>query len=328
MILITGANGLIGRALTALYLKSGEALRLHVRSKAALLPVFPDIDKHAHVEIVEQELGAAKFDDMRKLVTGCDTIVHTAALVHSAQSNPDSYRILNLEATQLLALAARELGVDTFVFLSTIAVYGPGPYENIGEDAVPNPDTPYALTKLACENALRQLPPAQRTIIFRCSLVFGEGDRGNMLSLIRQISRKRFVHPGASRARKSLIYAGDVADAIAHSIEKVGSEGVHIFNLANEHAPDVRTLAEMIREAVGTERPIPTIPPAVLTASGYVMEKVLGRRAPLTREKLRKLVTSNSCSVGRLAETGFVARTPLRSALHAEVVWARANGLL
>lgn len=327
MILITGANGLIGRALTALYLKSGQSLRLHVRSRDALISVFPDIDKHPNVDIVEQELGAAKFDDMRKLVTGCDTIVHTAALVHNAQSSADSYRILNLEATQLLALAARELSVGTFVFLSTIAVYGPGPYENIGEDAVPNPDTPYAMTKLACENALRQLPPAQRTVIFRCSLVFGEGDRGNMLSLIRQISRKRFVHPGASRARKSLIYAGDVADAIAHSIDKV-EPGVHTFNLANEHAPDVRTLAEMIREAVGTERPIPTIPPAVLTASGFVMEKVLGHRAPLTREKLRKLVTSNSCSVGRLRETGFVARTPLRSALHAEVVWARANGLL
>lgn len=327
MILITGANGLIGRALTAFFLKSGQSLRLHVRSKRTLLSVFPDIDSNKNVEIVEQELAAAKFDHMRNLVNGCDTVIHTAALVHNAQSTADSYRVLNLEATQLLALAARELGISTFVFLSTIAVYGPGPYENIGEDATPCPDTPYAMTKLACENALRQLPPAALTIIFRCSLVFGEGDRGNMLSLIRQISRKRFVHPGASRARKSLIYAGDVADAVAHSMA-TAPPGVHTYNLANEHAPDVRTLAEMIREAVGTERAIPTVPPMVLTASGYVMERILGHRAPLTRDKLRKLVTSNSCSVGRLRDAGFVARTPLRSALHAEVAWARENGLL
>jgi nucleoside-diphosphate-sugar epimerase len=327
MILITGANGLIGRALTALYLKSGQALRLHVRSKRTLVSLFPDIASNPNVEIVEQEFGAAKFDDMRKLVTGCQTVIHTAALVHDPQVRADSYRVLNLEATQLLALAAREVGPLTFVFMSTIAVYGPGPYENIAEDATPSPDTPYAMTKLACENALRQVPPSARTIIFRCSLVFGEGDRGNMLSLIRQISRKRFVHPGASRARKSLIYAGDVAVAVAHAIDNV-APGIHIFNLANEHAPDVRTLAEMIREAVGTERAIPTVPPVVLTAGGFVMEKVLGHRAPLTREKLRKLVTSNSCSVGRLRETGFTARTPLRSALHAEVTWARQNGLL
>lgn len=327
MILITGANGLIGRALTALYLKSGQALRLHVRSKRALLAVFPDIATHADVEIVEQEFGQAKLDDMRKLVAGCHTVIHTAALVHKPQVNAESYRLLNLEATELLALAARETGTATFVFMSTIAIYGPGPYENIAEDAPPSPDTPYAMTKLACENTLRQMPPAARTIIFRCSLVFGEGDRGNMLSLIRQISRKRFVHPGASRARKSVIYAGDVADAVAHAVENV-EPGIHIFNLANEHAPDVRTLAEMIREAVGTERAIPTVPPAVLTASGFVMEKMLGHRAPLTREKLRKLVTSNSCSVGRLRDAGFTARTPLRSALHAEVAWARQNGLL
>jgi len=86
MILITGANGLVGRALTE-QLMSSQKLRLQVRRKNSLERVFPAIANNTHIEIVESEFSRAQSQDFERLVDGCSTVIHWCRSCPSAPSN-------------------------------------------------------------------------------------------------------------------------------------------------------------------------------------------------------------------------------------------------
>jgi UDP-glucose 4-epimerase len=302
MVLVTGASGMIGRAAARALAASGLAVRAHDRSALDFETATP-----------------AAYD---ALVSGCDAIVHCAALVHDRRAPAERYHALNVKPTATLLDAAAREGVHTFVLLSTSAVYGPGPFENAAEDREPCPATPYAESKLRCEQALAASPIA-RKVALRPALVFGEGDRGNMLSLISAIERGRYVDIRGNRAKKSLVCADDVAQACLRCLSL--AEGSHVLNVANREPVGVLELSDAIAEMLGRHRP-PALPHALLGAGARVMEVLLRDRSPLTGEKLRTLSTTTTCSIDRLAATtGFVPGVPLRTALAAEVRWARGR---
>ncbi len=328
MILVTGGNGLIGSAIAERLARKGEKLRLQVRRRCAIGTLFPDLLANSSIEIVELDFALAREADYLRLVAGCESVIHTAGLVHKPQSSPELYEILNRQATASLAQAARDSSVGTFVFLSSMAVYGAGPLESIAETAPLKAQGAYALSKAASEADLKSHPPCPRLIILRPSLVFGPGDRGNMISLIARIDSGRYFHIGGNRATKSLIFSLDAAAAVLACLEKVG-EGCHTFNLSNRQATSVIALSDVIAGVLQRRTPLPSLPEALLRAGASIAEAFLGRRSPLTCEQIDKLTTTTTCSVEALvAATGFEPASPLSEALKAEIDWARSAGIL
>lgn len=306
MVLVTGASGMIGGALARLLAAAGVPARLHDRSVLD----FAGAQQAAYDELVQ----------------GCETVVHCAALVHDRGASADRYEALNVRPTAMLLDAAARAGVRSFVFLSSTAVYGAGPFEQVTEEAELRPATPYAASKVASENDLRASAIAKR-VVLRPALVFGEGDRGNLLSLLRAIDAGRYVHVSGNAARKSLVCAADVAQACLRCLASL-PDGWHVLNVANRAPVGVVELGDAIALALGRSRPR-TLPAAVMQGMAAAMETVLGARSPLTSEKLRTLLTTTTCSIERLAgATGFIPAVPLEDALAAEVRWARSRGLL
>lgn len=326
MILVTGSTGMIGRAVVNRLLEDGHRVRAHGRSTLALSSI--DASKKENLEPGIADFAEMQIDEARKLTANCSAIVHCAGLVHQPNAANELYDSLNVRATNLLAEAARANQVEQFIFLSSSSVYGNRATEMISESAELHGDTPYAASKISSEKELNANPPAPSTVILRPSLVFGEGDRGNMLSLIRQVLSGKYFIVGEGSASKSLILANDLASAIA-AILKTTSHGCATFNIANPLPVTVKELSESILKAANKPASLPRVPSWIVHTAAGAANCILGKRSPLSPDRLAKLTRSNSVSVDAFTAKYKVAEpTNLSSALAVEIQWARNENLL
>jgi len=334
MILVTGATGMIGRTLVTRLMAEGYKVRAHARSTMELENLFPSkiskIPPVTHQNSPEQELercvadiSTMTEDDALSMCRGCSVIVHTAGLVHQPGANDELYASTNVRATQLLAEAASACGVEQFIFLSSTSVYGNRATNMSVETDELRRDTPYGTSKIESEEMLRANPPAPSTVILRPSLVFGQGDRGNMLSLIRQVSSGKYFLVGSGSAQKSLIYARDLANAIILLI-KSRKQQFELFNIANPEPVTVKQLSEAILAAAGKEPKLLSLPPWFISFVALIANMLLGRRSPLSPDRLAKLTRDNSVSVKAFVDAyGFKPEFELQSALANEIEWMK-----
>jgi len=303
-------------------------LRALVRDRVEARDKAGDTFDFAITEFHQNDFERMLEQDHRELTRGCNIVIHAAGLAHKPDAPYQEYEVANVRATQALAEACAANRVETFVFLSSSAVYGPGPFSNVPETAPLRAKTPYAVSKAASEQFLSMLQGIPRVIILRPSLVFGEGDRGNLIKMIQEVKTQRYKHIGAADAAKSLIYAKDLARAVLLCVSRV-PEGYHVFNVANPQPVSVHDLAEEIAKALDMEKKIQTVPAGLLKFGVKMAETFMPGKAPVTSEQLEKLMTETTCSIAKLVQTtGFKPRMSLNSALKAEINWAEENKLL
>jgi nucleoside-diphosphate-sugar epimerase len=329
MILVTGANGMLGRAAVSQFLQSEERVRAHGRSNDMDARELFKYDEQAHdLECASADFLSLDLNAAMALCEGCSTVVHSAGLVHKVDAAAELYQRLNVDATRFLAEAARKSGVKQFIFISSSSVYGNRATNMISESEALQGDTPYAASKIDAETYLRENPPAPSTVVLRPSLVFGEGDRGNMISLIRQVLSGKYFIVGEGSARKSLIDSADLARALALVLGDCPS-GYSVFNLANPEPVSIKQLSEQIIAAAGRSAQLLSMPPWVVSAAAGAANAILGKRSPLSADRLDKLTRENSVSVASfISKFNFSPQFDLQAALLREIDWAREAKLL
>jgi UDP-glucose 4-epimerase len=198
-ILVTGATGFVGGRFVADFCDHYEIQTVSLRQTPVSQISFNDIE----------------------------AIVHCAALVHQMQGAPrESYFQINYELTKELAIKAKASGVKHFIFLSTAHVYGvygdiEHPERTLGPNTECHPHDPYGESKVAAENFLLGLQSADFVVsILRPPLVYGEGAKGNLLSLAKLIRRMPVLPFGYDKNRRSLIYVGNLVYFIHLVIQK------------------------------------------------------------------------------------------------------------
>jgi nucleoside-diphosphate-sugar epimerase len=328
-LLVTGGNGLIGRAVAERLIASDKYdIKVQVRNPSEARAQVGNTVDFTKVKLEEADFTRVGDREMRLLTKNCHTIVHAAGLVHKPAAPYQEYEVINVRATQLLVEAAAQNKVHTLVFLSTTAVYGPGPFENVDENAPLKGITPYAVSKMTSELFLQKFGQIPRVIILRPSLVFGEGDRGNLLNLARSIKSKQYKHIGEAGAGKSVIYSRDVARVIELCLNTL-PEGIHVLNVANPKPITVRILTEEIAGALGMSKKLQSIPEGLLRLGIKAAGLFMHEKSPISIEQVEKLTTTTTCSVQKLvAATGFQPTYSLDKALKLEIDWAVSNSLL
>lgn len=180
-ILVTGANGFIGRALLP-YLNSLGYIAIPVVRRPCGLPRECIVND-------EVSLAAALID--------CAAIIHLAGRAHVMKDRaPDplvEFRAVNLDATIRIARQAADAGVKRFIFVSSVKVNGEytGPRESFSECDEARPEDPYAQSKYEAEVALRKIgaDSAMEITIVRPPLVYGPGARANFAALMHAVQK-------------------------------------------------------------------------------------------------------------------------------------------
>src|SRR6185436_3112229 len=199
-VLVTGAGGFIGRALVG-RLRAAGAEVVRVRDLARD-PVWD---------------GAAR---------RCGGMVHLANIAHARVDRAELERV-NVEGTRRLAEQALAAGVRRFVYVSSIKVHGnESPAGGFSAASAIDPADAYGETKARAERALRELEAqGLQLTILRPPLVYGASVRANFLALARAVDRRLPLPLASVRNRRSLVYVGNLADAIVRCLETPASVG-------------------------------------------------------------------------------------------------------
>jgi len=224
-VLVTGANGQLGRSLRRAFAGAQDDI------------VFTDVE----------ELDITDLAAVRALVAaeGVDTIVNCAGYtnVDGAEDNPDQARLLNATAVENLAVAMKEVG-GLLVHISTDYVYGGEALNTpIPETQKPAPQGVYAVTKLQGEEAIARV--GCRHIIIRTAWLYSEYGKNFVKTMLRLTAEKPSLKVVFDQVGTPT-YAGDLAEAIVKLLEiagQAGNDGVvmpgsdrasNIFHYTNE----------------------------------------------------------------------------------------------
>ena len=310
-IAVLGGNGFIGTRLCRLLARRGHDVTI--------------VDKVPSREFADRtRLGDVRsLDDLRGAVPEGSVIVNLAA-EHRDDVRPRSlYDEVNVGGAENTCAVARERGVRTIVFTSTVAVYGFAPVGTDETGAI-RPFNDYGRTKHAAEEVFRawqaEAPDERALVIVRPTVVFGEQNRGNVYYLLRQIASGRFIMVGDGENRKSMAYVENVAAFLETALGF--GPGAHLYNYVDK--PDFS-----MNELVGTVKPMlgrsGEIGPRMPYALGYLiglgldgMAALTGRRFPISAIRVKKFC-SNSVYGTAVERTGFVPPVSLHEALERTV---------
>jgi nucleoside-diphosphate-sugar epimerase len=305
---VIGGSGFIGTRLVR-RLRSKEQLAVQITDKAPS-KLHPDLVTLGDVRSVEQ---------LRTSIASGSVIVNLAA-EHRDDVRPLSlYEEVNVGGAKNICTVAREKGVQTIIFTSTVAVYG---FALIGTDESGKiaPFNDYGRTKYEAElvfKAWQAEAPTERTlVIIRPTVVFGEQNRGNVYNLLRQIASGKFVMVGNGENRKSMAYVENVAAFIEYSMSF--RPGVHIYNFIDKPDFTMNNLVANINRILGRPEKIGfRLPFAVgyMIGKGFDLVAALtGKRFAISSIRVKKFC-ANSVYNTAIDQTGFVPPVPLEKAL-------------
>jgi nucleoside-diphosphate-sugar epimerase len=208
-VLVTGANGFLGRHVCAALRDGGLDVR------AMCQPGTSTDGMEDLGEIVEAELLDP--EDLVDALEGCDAVVHLAAQV-SEWGRYAWYERVNVLGTRSLADAAAATGAQRFVFVSSLAVHGVGDFDGADEDAPRNAaGNPYARSKIAAEDLLMEHDRARHldVVIVRPGWVpFGPGDLRGFPPLARTIATGRMPVSGDPARLICTVFAPNLAEGV------------------------------------------------------------------------------------------------------------------
>ena len=285
---VTGANGLVGRALCAHLHGQGHTVVALSRHNPNLVGVswqrVGDIDGQTH---------------WASALSGLHAVVHCAGHAHQigplADPNPGTYFRVNTDGTYALVSAAHAAGVKRLVFVSSVKAMGEAtaPGERWHAHTEPHPEDAYGRSKWAAEQALAAWRDQIEVVIVRPPLVYGPGVGANFARFMRAVQRGWPLPLGAIHNRRAMVGLGNLTDLLALCVLHPYAPG-QTFLVSDGQDLSTPDWARAIGRAAGRPARLLSVPTAWLRWAGAL----LGRG-----EAVRRVTDSLSLDIGHTQVT-------------------------
>ena len=307
MITVIGGSGFIGTRLC--HLLNDQNIPFEIIDLKASNS-FPERTKVGDIR---------EYESFRSLVAG-KIIILLAAVHRDDVKDHREYYNTNVDGTRNVCRVAEEIGVENIVFTSTVAVYGFADADT-GEDGAIDPFNDYGKSKVEGEIVLNDWfnqGEADRALtIVRPTVVFGEGNRGNVFNLLNQISSGKFVMVGNGRNRKSMAYVGNIAAFLKYVAET--PNGRRVSNYVDKQDFDMNTLVSHTQQVLTGKSVIGLrISFPVGLCLGYVADavaRITGKTLPISSIRVRKFCATTAFATAAFDKLGFSAPFSLEQGL-------------
>ena len=240
-----------------------------------------------------------------------DVLINLAA-VHRDDVEPKTlYDDVNVHGSKNICNLASKKGINKIIFTSSVAIYGFAKPDT-DESGEVNYFNDYGRTKYLAEKEYlkwyEQDPDNRTLVIIRPTVVFGEGNRGNVFNLLRQIKSKRFAMFGNGKNIKSMAYVKNVAAFLEYSLSF--DNGVHVYNYIDKPDMDMNALICKVRQVLFKKNSVGLRLPAFLgIAVGYfadIFSKIFSKNLPISSIRVKKFLSTTKFE-SSVKNTEFIA---------------------
>jgi nucleoside-diphosphate-sugar epimerase len=275
---VIGGSGFVGTNLCRQLVLKGQDFEI-IDLKTS--NQFPEHSKIADVRNLES---------LRQAITG-EIVVNLAAVHRDDVKDKTEYQRTNVDGAYNVALVCSEKRIKKIVFTSSVAVYGfaePGTDEN----GLITPFNEYGRTKYEAEKKLRSwnAKDDNSLIIVRPTVIFGEGNRGNVFNLLQQIAFGHFIMVGNGKNKKSMAYIKNIIAFLEVCISTDKKYGV--FNYVDTPDLTMNELVQQVRQTLRNKNGVgPRLPYWLGLFLGYTadaLSNLTGKKMPVSAIRVKK----------------------------------------
>jgi len=262
--LVTGGSGFLGNLIARRLAARGERVKV--------LDIWEDPTRPRHIEFIHCDIRNA--EGVRKSMSGIDVVHHNAALVPLTKSGA-GFREVNVEGSAIAAREAAAAGVQSFIHMSSSAIFGIPEQCPIDQASPLRPAEIYGRAKLAGERRVREVceQTGMRLIVIRPRTILGEGRLGIFQLLFEWIRENRNVYLiGKGDGLFQFVHAHDLMDAYMLVLDR-GQAGN--FNVGTDRYGTVREVIERLIAYAGSRSRVKSLP-AGLTIQSLRLLDLLG----------------------------------------------------
>lgn len=315
-ILVTGANGFVGRHLCQHLASQGNYVKACVRpsSNTSALIGIP------HLEVVR--VPEQSDNSLIPMLSAVDAVVHLAARVHvmreTSRDPLADFRRVNVTSTRCLARAAARVGVRRFVYVSSIKVNGEVTHgRSFSPDDPPGYVDQYGQSKWEAELELEHIASTSgmEWVVVRPPLIYGPHVRGNFLALMKCLQEGFPLPLGSVDNHRSIVSVYNLVDLLELAIYHPGACGNRFLV---KDAEDISTadLVRGIARALHTRARLFRIPPSLLLIAGKCLHRY---------DAIQRLCSSLVVDVTKTTDLlGWRAPMSLESGLGRTCSWFQA----
>jgi dihydroflavonol-4-reductase len=323
-ILVTGANGFLGRHLVA------ELRRCHYPVRALVRPgTVPPFPTDWAVDYHEADLLAPS-DTLASAAEGCGGIIHAAALAQVNPARNPAVWATNLAGTEAVLRMARRAQVSRLVYVGTANVFGFGTRHAPGDETRPYAGQHYGLDymdskRAATDLVLRAVAQEQLpAVLVHPTFMLGPQDaKPTSNALLLEIAGQRL--PGYPPGGKNYVHVRDVATATVNALAR-GRVG-ESYILGNENL-SYREAFALMAQVLAVRPPRWPIPPGLASFYGGACDwqaRLTGRPAKLNAAMTAVANDGHYFSVQKARTELALPQTPIEQAVAEAFAWFKAH---
>ncbi|HEX6996055.1 MAG TPA: NAD-dependent epimerase/dehydratase family protein [Gammaproteobacteria bacterium] len=326
-VLVTGATGFIGQALTRKLLERGDSVVVLVRDVEKFAGLGLDVDTVVCGDITD--LAAVE-----RATRGVSIVYAIAGTFREPGLSDERYREVNVESVRTMHEAAKRNGVKRIVHCSTCGIHGSIDGTPADETHPVRPVGIYEQTKADGERLALELGAENgiEVTALRPTPVYGPGDT-RLLKLFKLASRRPIVMIGDGTAGYHLVYIEDLTDAFILAGSSPAANG-EAFLIGGPEIPSLNeilhTLASM--NGHGDVGNVIRIPAKPVWLAGWLCEAMcrpLGVDPPLHRRRVEFFMNNRAYNIEKARTLlGYSPKVGVEDGLRRTAEWYRGQGLL